>query len=178
MPALYTKLPGGSCLIHVGTERQFEFIQNTGVVTAMVGLLQALPRSRLYRRLASEGRLISRSRGDNTRAVFNFEPRLDREFMEENYRRLMRRLYEPRNYYRRICTFITAHELRGPRAVPTWQNVGALFKSFWIMGVIHRGRGAYWRFIVSTLVYHPRHLGLAVTLAITGHHFRLVADKL
>ncbi|MFH1680811.1 MAG: radical SAM protein, partial [Candidatus Eisenbacteria bacterium] len=39
-------------------QRQFEFIQRTGVVTAMVGLLNALPGTRLYRRLASEGRLL------------------------------------------------------------------------------------------------------------------------
>ena len=64
-------------------QRQFEFIQQTGVVTAMVGLLQALPNSRLYRRLAGEGRLRSVSAGDNTRASFNFEPRLDREFLLE-----------------------------------------------------------------------------------------------
>jgi radical SAM superfamily enzyme YgiQ (UPF0313 family) len=44
-------------------ERQFDFLQSTGVVTAMVGLLQALPRSRLYRRLAGEGRLRGASAG-------------------------------------------------------------------------------------------------------------------
>jgi radical SAM superfamily enzyme YgiQ (UPF0313 family) len=159
-------------------QRQFEFIQTTGVVTAMVGLLQALPRSRLYRRLAGEGRLLSASRGDNTSAVFNFEPRLDREFLVENYRRLMRRLYEPGTYYQRIRTFLAAHRVRGPRAVLTWRDVGAIFRSFWIMGVIHRGRRAYWRFMASTLLRHPGQLGVAITLAITGHHFRQVAERL
>ena len=94
-------------------QRQFEFIQNTGAVTAMVGLLQALPRSRLYRRLAGEGRLRTHSRGDNTSTAFNFEPRLDGEFLVENYRRLMRRLYEPQTYYRRIRTFLATHRMRG-----------------------------------------------------------------
>ncbi|MBU0741528.1 DUF4070 domain-containing protein [bacterium] len=159
-------------------QRQFEFIQNAGVVTAMVGLLQALPRSRLYRRLAGEGRLRSVSRGDNTSAVFNFAPRLDPEFLVENYRRLMCRLYEPRNYYRRIRTFLAAHRMRGPPEVLTWRDVGAIFKSFWIIGVIHRGRRAYWHFLAATLVRHPGQIGVAITLAITGHHFRLVAAGL
>ena len=38
-------------------KRQFEFIQRSGVVTAMVGLLTALPQTRLYDRLKTEGRL-------------------------------------------------------------------------------------------------------------------------
>lgn len=36
-------------------KRQFEFIQRSGVVTAMVGLLNALPKTRLYQRLQREG---------------------------------------------------------------------------------------------------------------------------
>jgi radical SAM superfamily enzyme YgiQ (UPF0313 family) len=159
-------------------QRQFEFIQKTGVVTAMVGLLQALPNSRLYKRLAGEGRLRSHSSGDNTSAAFNFEPRLDREFLLENYRSLMQRLYEPAAYYQRIRTFLKAHRIRGPREVFTWRDAGALFRSFWLMGVVHRGRRAYWRLLASTLVRHPRQVGIAVTLAIMGHHYRTVAAEL
>jgi hypothetical protein len=159
-------------------ERQFEFIQRTGVVTAMVGLLQALPSSRLSRRLAAEGRLDSDSGGDNTCAAFNFQPHLDREFLLENYRRLMQRLYEPGVYYQRIRTFLAAHRVRGPREALTWREITALLRSFWVMGVVHRGRRAYWRLLAGTLVRRPRQLGVAVTLAIMGHHYRLVAASL
>jgi radical SAM superfamily enzyme YgiQ (UPF0313 family) len=159
-------------------ERQFEFIQRTGVVTAMVGLLQALPSSRLSRRLAAEGRLDSDSGGDNTCAAFNFQPHLDREFLLENYRRLMQRLYEPGVYYQRIRTFLAAHRVRGPREALTWRDVTALLRSLWVMGVVHRGRRAYWRLLAGTLVRRPRQLGVAVTLAIMGHHYRLVAASL
>lgn len=159
-------------------QRQFEFIQKTGVVTAMVGLLQAMPRSRLYRRLAGEGRLRTISAGDNTKAVFNFEPRLDREFMIENYRGLIHRLYEPNAYYQRIRTFLDAHHPRGPRPRLTWPDVGAGFRSVWVMGVTHRGRRAYWRFLATTIARHPDQLGVALTLAIMGHHFRIVAAGL
>jgi radical SAM superfamily enzyme YgiQ (UPF0313 family) len=159
-------------------QRQFEFIQKSGVVTAMVGLLQAMPRSRLYQRLAGEGRLRTASHGDNTGATINFEPRLDREFLVENYRSLVRRLYEPNIYYQRIRIFLDAHRARGPRPVLTWPDVGAAFRSMWVMGVVHRGRLAYWRFVASTLARHPRQFGAAMTLAIMGHHFRIVADGL
>ena len=158
--------------------RQFEFIQNAGVVTAMVGLLQALPRSRLYRRLAAEGRLRSMGGGDNTSASFNFETKLDREFLQENYRRLMKRLYEPGAYYQRVRTFLDTHRMRGPRVPVTRRDIGALFKTFWLMGVVHRGRRAFWRFLASTLLRHPGQISVAVTLIIMGHHYRRVAAGL
>ncbi len=159
-------------------QRQFEFIQKTGVVTAMVGLLQAMPRSRLYRRLVGEGRIRDDGTGDNTTLGINFEPRLDREFLEENYRRLMQRLYEPRTYYRRIRTFLASHTVRGPREALTWRDIGAIAKSIWFIGLRHPGRRAYWSFLAGTLFRHPRQLGVALTLAIMGHHFRLVAAGL
>ncbi len=159
-------------------QRQFEFIQKTGVVTAMVGLLQAMPRSRLYRRLAGEGRLRAASCGDNTSASFNFVPRLDADFLVENYRTLMRRLYEPRAYYQRIRVFLDAHRARGPRPRLTWPDLGAAFGSLWIMGVRHRGRRAFWGFLATTLARHPGQFGVAMTMAIMGHHFRIVAAGL
>ncbi len=159
-------------------ERQFDFIQKTGVVTAMVGLLQAMPRSRLYARLAAENRLRDASHGDNTRAALNFEPRLDRDFLIENYRRLMNRLYEPRAYYRRIQTFLDDHPMRGPRISLTWHDIGAVVASLWSMGVAQPGRRAYWGFLTRTLLRHPDQVGVAITLSITGHHFRRVAAGL
>lgn len=159
-------------------ERQFAFIQKAGVPTAMVGLLQAVPRSRLYQRLAGEGRLRGASRGDNTRATFNFEPRLDRDFLVRSYRQLMRRLYEPGTYYRRIQTFLDAHRPRGPRMPYAWSDIEAFLKSLWLLGVIHSGRRAYWSFLTRTVLRHPDRFGVAVTLAITGFHFRRVSASL
>lgn len=159
-------------------QRQFEFIQRTGVVTAMVGMLQAIPRSRLYQRLALEGRLRGDCSGDNTRAAFNFEPKLDRDFLVENYRSLMRRLYEPDTYYRRVLVFLKNHKPSGPRGRVSGRDLLALPRSLWLMGIRERGRRAYWRYLSMTLIRHPDRIGLAITLAITGRHFRIVAETL
>ncbi|MFO7655290.1 MAG: B12-binding domain-containing radical SAM protein [Candidatus Krumholzibacteriia bacterium] len=158
--------------------RQFEFIQQAGVVTAMVGLLQAVPRSRLYQRLACEGRLLGESLGDNTRSALNFETRLPREFLIENYRRLMHRLYEPHAYYQRARAFLAQYRPGGPPGHHSHQDVQALFKSLWLLGVVHRGRRAFWRFCMATLLRQPARFGLAITLAIYGHHFRQVSRTL
>lgn len=121
---------------------------------------------------------VSCSLGDNTRAVLNFEPRLDHAFLVDNYRRLMRRLYEPGTFYRRVRIYLDAHAVRGPREALSYRGMGALFRSCWCMGVRHRGRRDYWRFLPGTLRRHPDQLGEAVTMAIMGYHFRMVAADL
>lgn len=159
-------------------KQQFEFIQRSGVVTAMVGLLTALPQTRLYQRLKRENRLIATSSGDNTAATLNFLPRLNREYLESGYRELMRRLYEPRNYYRRIRVFLKNHEVTGESLRLSWADITAFLKSFWLLGVWHRGRVAYWWFSLTTLLRRPRQFRIAIELAIIGHHFRRVAAEL
>lgn len=159
-------------------KQQFDFIQRSGVATAMVGLLTALPQTRLYQRLEREGRLLAESTGNNTAAALNFRPHLNREFLENGYRELMRRLYEPRNYYRRIRTFLKNHQAGGERLRLSWADVEAFVKSFWLLGVWYRGRWAYWRFVASTMIRRPRQFRCALELAIIGHHFRRVAAGL
>jgi len=158
--------------------RQFEFIQRSGVVTAMVGLLNALPQTALYRRLAAEGRILAETLGNNTDAAINFATRLDPEFLVSGYRDLMRRLYEPANYYRRIRTFLAAWRPRGPATHLSAADVRAFLRSLWVLGVRERGRLAYWRLLVATLLASPRKFRAAVELAVMGHHFRRVAEGL
>jgi radical SAM superfamily enzyme YgiQ (UPF0313 family) len=158
--------------------RQFDFIQKSGVVTAMVGLLTALPQTRLYRRLAGEGRILAETAGNNTDAVLNFVTRVDRDHLIAEYRALMQRLYAPTAYYGRLRAFLRRFEPRGPGRRLSGDDVRAFVKSLWLLGVRHRGRCAYWALVCSTLVASPRKFRTAVELSILGYHFRRVAELL
>ena len=145
----------------------------------MVGLLSALPQTRLYLRLKREGRLEAKSSGNNTDATLNFRPKLNKEFLQTGYRDLMKRLYEPGAYYQRIRTFMKNHRpTAGPSLRLSRQDFQAFVKSFWLLGVWHRGRVAYWRFFWSTLLRRPRQFRYGMELAIVGYHFRRVAQAL
>jgi radical SAM superfamily enzyme YgiQ (UPF0313 family) len=159
-------------------KRQFEFIQRSGVATAMVGLLTALPQTRLWHRLKCEGRLEAESTGNNTEATLNFKPRLNRNFLQSGYRDLVKKLYEPRNYYQRIRTFLKSHRPSGPRWRLSRADFFAFLKSLWVLGVWHRGRAGYWRLFWGTLIRRPRQFPRAIELAILGYHFRRVAAKI
>jgi radical SAM superfamily enzyme YgiQ (UPF0313 family) len=157
---------------------QFDFIQRNGIPTAMVGLLTALPKTALYQRLLGEGRLRQTTTGNNTEATLNFAPKLDREYLVEGYRRLMQTLYEPRNYYRRTLRFLAEYRPRGPRLGASREDVAALFRSLWTIGFVHPGRLAFWQYLATVSLRHPRKLPRAIALAIDGFHYRLVAQRL
>jgi radical SAM superfamily enzyme YgiQ (UPF0313 family) len=157
-------------------QRQVEFIQQSGIVTAMVGLLNALPDTKLHARLKREGRLTGETSGDNGDGTLNFRPRMSRDQLIAGYHSILRGIYAPEPYYRRIRTFL--REYRRPRAaVPlNWRHAFALAWSSVRLGVLGRERFHYWPLLAWTLFHRPALLQLAVTLAIYGHHFRKCCD--
>ena len=158
--------------------RQRRFIQETGIVTAMVGLLTALPGTRLFSRLTTEGRIRGLSTGNNLDAVLNFVPTMDREVLTERYRSLVKELYAPREYYQRVLTFLRDYRRSGPSGRTSPSDVRAFLASLWVLGVATPGRREYWKFLGRSLVFHRPAFAQAVELAIRGHHFRVIAATL
>lgn len=156
-------------------QRQFDFIQQSGIVTAMVGLLTALPGTKLFHRLQEEGRILAHSTGNNLDAVLNYVPRLDRDVLIDGYRSLVMHLYSPKIYYKRVREFLRHYRPLSPGPPVSRQEIVAFVKSMWVLGVRHRGRRAYWRLIIQTLVSKPRSFAQTVQLAICGYHFRRIA---
>lgn len=153
-------------------ERQIEFIQKSGIVTAMVGLLQAIPGTKLHQRLAVEDRLIGRTTGNNLDGTTNFIPRMNQQALSEGYKNLIKYLYAPGPYYQRIRTFL--REYRPPAILSPIdrQNFMAFLRACLRLGVIGRERFHYWRLLFWTFFHRPRLFPLAVTLSIFGYHFR------
>ena len=83
-------------------DRQFRFIQDLAVPTAMIGLLMALPNTKLYQRLKEEGRIYSESAGNNTHGVsLNFKPVMGEDTIYKGYAEVLSKVYNPRHYFRR-----------------------------------------------------------------------------
>jgi len=160
-------------------QRQIEFIQQSGIVTAMVGLLQALPGTKLHARMKSEGRLVSAGSGNNTDASTNFLPKMDIELLRQGYRNLVQHLYSPKVYYERVRTFLREYEK--PHIVQhklDWTQIRAFFRSILILGILGGERWEYWKLLAWTLARKPRLFADAVTLAIYGYHFRKLSLRL
>jgi radical SAM superfamily enzyme YgiQ (UPF0313 family) len=158
--------------------RQIEFIQKSGVVAAMVGLLQAVPGTKLYQRLCHQNRLIGDPTGDNGDGTTNFIPLMNRETLRAGYRSLVDYIYAPGPYYRRVRTFL--REFAPPRIHLAWQwaHVFAFLRAGLRLGVFGRERFHYWGLLFWTFCRRPALVPLAVTLSIYGHHFRKSAVSL
>ena len=157
-------------------QQQVDFIQKSGIVTAMVGILQAPPGTRLHARMQQEGRLVDQMSGDNVDGSTNIIPKMGMEPLREGYRKLLAQIYAPRLYYERVLTFL--HEVRSPvvRIHLDPQYILALWRSIYQLGIRGVERAHYWRLFFWTLFRRPRLFPLAITLAIMGFHFRQVAE--
>jgi len=159
---------------------QINFIQKSGIVTAMVGLLNAPPGTRLHQRLKKEKRLLQSFSGDQMDCSLNFIPKMNHETLINGYKNILNTIYSPKQYYERIKTFLKEYRpAQRKQALPQLRffHIRALIKSMWVLGVKERGRTYYWRFVVSTLLKRPRVFPLSISLTIQGFHFRKVAEK-
>jgi len=158
--------------------RQIEFIQKSGIVTAMVGLLQAIPGTTLYQRLTVQGRLIGHTTGNNVDGTTNFIPRMNREALHNGYKSLMRHIYAPGPYYQRIRTFLREYQRPKISGSLNWRYLMAFFHANVRLGILGRERFQYWSLLLWTICRRPSHFPLAVTLSIYGHHFRKTSRML
>ncbi len=161
---------------------QINFIQKSGIVTAMVGLLNAPPGTRLYHRLKKENRLLPYGSGDNTDGTMNFFPKMNQETLITGYKNVVKTIYSAKPYYERIKTFLEEYKPQKPRKAAEgkihFYEIKALIKSMWVLGVKEKGRRHYWGLFSSTLLRKPRLFPLFVTLTVYGFHFRKVAEKI
>ncbi len=156
--------------------RQIDFIQKSGIVTAMVGLLQAPSGTRLYKRLKQEGRLVDQSSGDNADGITNIIPKMDLDALCEGYRNLMHHIYSPKLYYQRVKTFLREYKAPKIKNPLSFQRFLAFFRSSIRLGIFGKERFQYWKILLWTLFRRPGLFPLVITLAIYGHHFRKISE--
>ena len=157
-------------------QRQIDFIQKTGIVTAMVGLLQAPSGTRLYERLKKEGRLLGRMSGDNVDGTTNIIPNMDPEIFREGYKRILRHIYSPENYYKRIKTLFREYKAPKIKGKITLDHILGLITSIYYLGILGKERSQFWHLLFWTTLHRRELFPLAVTLAVYGHHFRKVSE--
>ncbi len=122
-------------------DQQYRFIVDSGIQVAMVGLLTALPKTPLYKRLEGEGRLLPGADGtDNTSIGTNFIPKqIEYDTLVREYRHLYERLLEPSAIARRIGNKM--RYMRKPNYFPVYSMrklLGIVAKFGW-RGVLKGG---------------------------------------
>jgi radical SAM superfamily enzyme YgiQ (UPF0313 family) len=159
-------------------DSMIRFIKESGIVVAMVGLLNAPVKTRLYDRLGKEDRLLKVFSGDNTDFSMNFVPKMNPQVLIDGYRKVLATIYSPKEYYQRVIDFLRTHEPRRQHESPLrFAHLRALSKSMLLLGVVGKERVYYWKLFFWSLFRRPRHFSTAITLAIYGSHFRRVFEQ-
>ena len=154
------------------------FIQESGIITAMVGLLNAPKETKLYKRLQNEGRLLKDFTGNNTDFSINFIPQMKLETLIDGYKKVLSTIYDPKYFYERVMRFLKEYEPTQKKVFHLNLNyIAALFKSILKLGIIGKERVYYWKLFFWTLFRKPKLFSLAILFAIYGFHFRKISNN-
>jgi radical SAM superfamily enzyme YgiQ (UPF0313 family) len=172
-------------------DRQIEFINQSGIPIAMVGLLTALPGTPLYKRLKESGRLLSLEGFAGTNDQFgytNVVTALPLNTLLTGYRRVILAVYSPRAFFARVLdacyrlpSSVTWRDrLRVFRRLTRFNRGGASGRGFRAHGaLLYRiwrafPKGYGWeslRFLSTVLKNCPERLPGALTFVLLGVHF-------
>lgn len=159
---------------------QAAFIQKAGIPKAMVGLLTALPGTRLYQRLQAEGRIVDQASGNNTHSMgTNFITKMDASQLISGYQKLLNQLYGKRlkTYFQRCNLLLDAMRERAVfnRKIG-YQEIVVLIKSLVQQSLRPYGL-RYIRFVSRNFLKNRRLFPEAVRLALQGHHFYMITRQ-
>jgi len=156
-------------------QRQIDFIQQSGIVSAMVGLLNAPKNTRLYKRLEAENRLTTEVTGSNTDLSMNFIPKMNYHELIEGYKTIIQNIYTAKPYYKRIRQlFLNYRRQHVGQTKIEFSHLIAFIKSIIIIGILNKGRREYWKFFIWTLIRRPGLFIDAMTYTVYGYHYRTV----
>jgi len=156
-------------------QRQIDFIQKSGIVSAMVGLLNAPKNTRLYERLEAENRLTTETTGNNTDFSMNFIPKMNHLELMKGYKEIIHNIYATKPYYKRIRqSLLNYNPLGNRRAALNFSMLIAFLKSVIIIGLLNKGRSEYWKLLVWTLFNRPGCFVDAITYTVYGYHYQTV----
>ncbi len=151
------------------------YIQKSGIVSAMVGLLNAPKNTKLYEQLEEENRLTTEATGNNTDLSMNFIPKMNYSELIEGYKRIIRNIYSTKPYYKRLRQFLVNYNRSyDQHSRFDFSLIRAFLKSIVIIGIFNRGRGEYWKLIIWTLFNRPGSMVDAITFVVYGFHFQTV----
>jgi radical SAM superfamily enzyme YgiQ (UPF0313 family) len=157
-------------------QRQIDFIQKSGIVTAMVGMLQAPPGTRLFDRLQRESRVVNTFTGDNVDGTTNIIPKMGIDMLSDGYQSIMKQIYSPNNYYRRVRTLLKELKATDISYPINFQRFLSIFRSAFRLGVLGKERFHYWQLMLWTLIRKPKMISVAITLSIFGYHYRKICE--
>lgn len=159
-------------------QRQFDFIQQSGIVIAMANMLQAPPGTALYARMLAEERIVSQPSGASQSGT-NVRPLMGLDTLIAGYNRLVTELYSPAPFYERVRRFLSDYAAAAPEVqskrfgnASGAQRALLAFKVIAQLGLVDRGRLRFWRLLFWVARNRPSLISEALALSLFGWDLR------
>jgi hypothetical protein len=154
---------------------QIKFIRESGIISAMVGLLNAPTGTKLFKRLKNENRLLENFSGNNMDGTINFVPKMKYSFLMRGYVNILRTIYADKEYYKRVKTFLNNYNVPNiAKKFLTLEQLRIFIKLVWKLGFVDRSKFYFWKLFVYSLFKYPQKFVLAMTFAVYGFHYKKV----
>jgi radical SAM superfamily enzyme YgiQ (UPF0313 family) len=163
-------------------KRMNEFIQDTGICTAMLGLMYALPNTKLTKRLRQEGRLFeefsvftdNNTQIDQASSGLNFitlRPRIDilKDFVE-----VISYIYKPEHYYKRVihtCLNLKVTNKYKHNLKKTFKNLRSFSRILRRVGFNRITGKSFWKMFFTVLLKNPKAIEWGISLSAMFIHF-------
>jgi hypothetical protein len=102
---------------------------------------------------------------------------MDITTLRQGYERILKTIYSPRHYYKRVRTFLREYRAPASDASLSFQQILAFLRSTVRLGILGKERLHYWRLLAWTSLRRPRRFPMAITFAIYGYHFRRTCER-
>ena len=158
-------------------QRQIDFIQQSGIVTAMVGILNAPRNTKLFKRLQAENRLFPIFSGNNTNFSTNIIPKMNLQELISGYKKILNDIYSIKPYYQRVRVHL--QNCKGGASHPVrfkFSSIIAFIKSILIIGFLEKGRLEFWKLFIWSMLRGHNYIIQAIVFSIYGYHFRKVYE--
>lgn len=169
--------------------RIVKFVEQTSIPTALFSMLQALPDTALWHRLAKENRLRSKSANINQTTLMNFVPTRPLAEIASEYVEAFWELYEPSRFldrayrhYRILGEATYPKKGKGAKKPLNWKVLRALLTICWRQGMLRNTRWQFWRNLWSMYKHNPGGISSYLSVCAQIEHFleyrQIVRDEI
>jgi len=165
-------------------QRIVDFVNQSNIPVAMLGILQALPKTALWHRLDAEKRLIKLDTnfeaGIQTN-LLNFLPSRPMEDIAVELIDAFDQLYEPSNYLKRIYDYSIMLGSKRSKRRASYKGflahlnrpaaVTGVLTLFWNQGLRRNSRWLFWGYLIKTMVERPQVLDQYLWMCVLNEHF-------
>lgn len=164
-------------------QRVINFVKESSIVIAMVGLLNAPPGTKLYKRLHSEGRIKPYFKGDNTDFDTNIIPKMAYPLLINGYKEIIKKLYSEASYYQRISNFLNHYNPKSFFKID--RTYLKIHKSYLLsvpkiiirFGIIGKEKLKFWKLLFKVFFKKPKAFSNILSQIVSCYHIKRIYEK-